>query len=199
MTGKMILAINTSTPQFSIALLEMSGSLRAEVILTPAEKTIEYSRELAESMAENEGYHILNQFANPDNYLMHYHTTGPEIWDDTDRKITHFVSAMGTTGTIMGVSRYLKEQNQSVQIVGCQPTEGSNIPGIRRWSPEFMPKIYEPERVDRIIDVSSIKELVKRWYPEIPHFQKQKSHLALDDIKESIEELKYYRQQVFLP
>jgi cysteine synthase B len=127
----------------------------AEVLLTPAERTIEYSRELAESMAENEGYHILNQFANPDNYLMHYKTTGPEIWKDTEGKITHFVSAMGTTGTIMGVSRYLKEQNPAVQIVGCQPTEGSNIPGIRRWSPEFLPKIFEPERVDRIVDVST--------------------------------------------
>ena len=127
----------------------------AKVILTPADKTIEYSRELADSMAENEGYHMLNQFANPDNCLMHYNTTGPEIWDDTDGKITHFVSAMGTTGTIMGVSRYLKEQNPGVQIVGCQPTEGSNIPGIRRWSPEFLPKIFEPERVDRIVDVSS--------------------------------------------
>lgn len=127
----------------------------AKVILTPAEKTIEYSRELAESMAENEDYHILNQFANPDNYLMHYHTTGPEIWEQTDGKITHFVSAMGTTGTIMGVSRFLKEQNPNIQIVGCQPTEGSNIPGIRRWSPEFLPKIFEPERVDRIVDVST--------------------------------------------
>lgn len=127
----------------------------AEVILTPAEKTIEYSRELAESMAKNEGFHILNQFANPDNYLMHYRTTGPEIWNDTHGKITHFVSAMGTTGTIMGVSRYLKEQNSDIQIIGCQPTEGSNIPGIRRWSPQFLPKIFEPERVDRIVDVSS--------------------------------------------
>ncbi|MCK5370754.1 MAG: cysteine synthase CysM [Cyclobacteriaceae bacterium] len=127
----------------------------AKVILTPSEKTIEYSRELAESMTENEGYHMLNQFANPDNSLMHYRTTGPEIWDQTDGKITHFVSAMGTTGTIMGVSRYLKEQNPDIQIVGCQPTEGSNIPGIRRWSPEFLPKIFEPERVDRIVDVST--------------------------------------------
>ena len=127
----------------------------ARVILTPADKTIEYSRELAESMEQNDGFHMLNQFANPDNYLMHYQTTGPEIWNDTDGKITHFVSAMGTTGTIMGVSRYLKEKNPDVQIVGCQPTEGSNIPGIRRWSPEFLPKIFEPERVDRIIDVSA--------------------------------------------
>lgn len=126
----------------------------AKVILTPHAKTIEYSREMAEQMAEKEGYHILNQFANPDNYKAHYKTTGPEIWKDTNEKVTHFVSAMGTTGTIMGVSRYLKEQNQSVQIVGTQPTDGSSIPGIRRWSPEFLPKIFERERVDRIIDVS---------------------------------------------
>lgn len=127
----------------------------AEVILTPAEKTIEYSRQLADEMAETGDFHILNQFANPDNYKMHYKTTGPEIWKDTEQKITHFVSAMGTTGTIMGVSRYLKEQNSDIQIVGTQPTDGSRIPGIRRWSPEFLPKIYEPERVDRIIDVSA--------------------------------------------
>ncbi len=86
---------------------------------------------------------------------MHYRTTGPEIWRDTNQKLTHFVSSMGTTGTIMGVSRYLKEQSKAVQIVGVQPTDGSRIPGIRRWSPEFLPQIYEPERVDRIIDVSS--------------------------------------------
>ncbi len=126
----------------------------AEVILTPAERTIEYSRELADQMAEEKGYYILNQFANADNYNMHYKTTGPEIWRDTEGKVTHFVSAMGTTGTIMGVSRYLKEKNPDIQIVGTQPTEGSSIPGIRRWSPEFLPKIYEPHRVDRIIDVS---------------------------------------------
>ena len=126
----------------------------ADVVLTPAAKTIEYSRELAEDMANNQGYHMLNQFANPDNYGMHYRTTGPEIWRDTEQQVTHFVSAMGTTGTIMGVSRYLKEQNPEVQIVGTQPTDGSRIPGIRRWSPEFLPKIFEQERVDRIIDVS---------------------------------------------
>lgn len=126
----------------------------AELILTPAERTIEYSRELAEELAEKEGYFMLNQFANADNYKGHYQTTGPEIWRDTQHQITHFVSAMGTTGTIMGVSRYLKEQNPAIQIVGTQPTEGSSIPGIRRWSPEFLPKIFEKERVDRIIDVS---------------------------------------------
>lgn len=126
----------------------------AKVILTPAKQTIEYSRTLAEKMANEEGYFMLNQFANPDNYGQHYKTTGPEIWRDTEGKITHFVSAMGTTGTIMGVSRYLKEQNPNIQIVGTQPTDGSSIPGIRRWSPEFLPKIFEPERVDRVVDVS---------------------------------------------
>ena len=126
----------------------------AKVILTPAAKTIEYSRTLAEEMNEKEGYFMLNQFANPDNYLAHYKTTGPEIWKDTQGKVTHFVSAMGTTGTIMGVSRYLKEKNPSIQIVGTQPTDGSSIPGIRRWSPEFLPAIFEKERVDRVIDVS---------------------------------------------
>ncbi len=126
----------------------------AEVILTKAEGTIEYSRTVAEEMAASGDYYLLNQFANPDNYRMHYRTTGPEIWRDTGGKITHFVSSMGTTGTIMGVSRYLKEQNPDVQIVGVQPTDGSQIPGIRRWSPGFLPKIFEAERVDRTIDVS---------------------------------------------
>ncbi|WP_276372402.1 cysteine synthase CysM [Chryseolinea sp. H1M3-3] len=126
----------------------------AKVILTPASKTIEYSRELAEEMARKEGYYMLDQFANADNYAMHYKTTGPEIWRDTNGKITHFVSAMGTTGTIMGVSRFLKEQNPAVQIVGTQPTDGSCIPGIRRWSKEFLPKIFDARRVDRTMDVS---------------------------------------------
>jgi cysteine synthase B len=126
----------------------------AEVILTPAARTIEYSRELAEEMVAQGGYLMLNQFANPDNWGIHYQTTGPEIWRDTAGQVTHFVSSMGTTGTIMGVSRFLKEMNPAVQIVGVQPTDGSSIPGIRRWSSEFLPKIYEPERVDRIIDVS---------------------------------------------
>jgi cysteine synthase B len=140
----------------------------AKVILTPAARTIEYSRELAEEMAAKDGYHILNQFGNADNYKMHYQTTGPEIWKDTQGKITHFVSAMGTTGTIMGVSRYLKEQNPSIQIVGTQPTDGSCIPGIRRWSPEFLPKIFERHRVDRIIDVmeSDARTYTKRLAEE---------------------------------
>ncbi len=126
----------------------------AEVILTPSEGTIEHSREVALELAKTKGYHLLNQFGNPANPEIHYLTTGPEIWKDTDKKITHFVSAMGTTGTIMGVSKYLKEQSSDVTIVGTQPQEGSRIPGIRRWSPEFLPEIYDPERVDRIIDVS---------------------------------------------
>lgn len=126
----------------------------AEVILTPAAKTIEFSRELAIDMSENQGYHMLNQFGNPDNYGMHYRTTGPEIWRDTGGEVTHFVSAMGTTGTIMGVSRFLKEKNDAIQIVGTQPMDGSRIPGIRRWSPAFLPKIFEPDRVDQVVDVS---------------------------------------------
>jgi cysteine synthase B len=126
----------------------------AKVILTDIDKTIEFSRELADKMVAEEGYIMLNQFGNPDNYGAHYKTTGPEIYRDTNGEVTHFVSSMGTTGTIMGVSRYLKEQNSDIQIVGCQPTDGSSIPGIRRWSPEFLPKIFEPSRVDRVIDVS---------------------------------------------
>lgn len=140
----------------------------AEVILTPADKTIEYSRDLAEEMADEHGYFQLNQFANPDNYKMHERTTGPEIWRDTDGKITHFVSAMGTTGTIMGVSRYLKSQNKDVQIVGTQPTEGSSIPGIRRWSPEFLPDIFDADRVDQTVDVSQEEstEMARRMAKE---------------------------------
>ncbi|WP_258103277.1 cysteine synthase CysM [Marinoscillum sp. MHG1-6] len=148
---KMTLIMPENSTAERIQVMKAYG---AEVILTPAERTIEYSRELAEEMAEKEGYFMLNQFANPDNYGMHYRTTGPEIWRDTQEKVTHFVSAMGTTGTIMGVSRFLKEKNPDIQIVGTQPTEGSSIPGIRRWSPEFLPKIFEPERVDRVIDVT---------------------------------------------
>jgi cysteine synthase B len=117
-------------------------------------ENIETCRDYAEEKAATGTHFILNQFANPDNYLAHYKTTGPELWRDTQGQITHFVSSMGTTGTIMGTSRYLKEQNPKVQLVGCQPTEESSIPGIRRWPVEYLPKIYEPERVDRIIDVS---------------------------------------------
>lgn len=148
---KMTLIMPDNSTRERVLSMEAYG---AKVILTPAEKTIEYSRTLAEEMAKNENYFMLDQFANPDNYGQHYKTTGPEIWRDTKGEVTHFVSAMGTTGTIMGVSRYLKEQNSSIQIVGTQPTDGSSIPGIRRWSPEFLPKIFEPHRVDRVIDIS---------------------------------------------
>jgi S-sulfo-L-cysteine synthase (O-acetyl-L-serine-dependent) len=115
---------------------------------------IEVCRDYAEEKAATGEYFILNQFANPDNWLAHYKTTGPEIWKDTNKSITHFVSSMGTTGTIMGCSRFFKELDPSIQIVGCQPTEESSIPGIRRWPKEYLPKIFEPNRVDRIMDVS---------------------------------------------
>lgn len=115
---------------------------------------IERCRDYAEEKGAKPGYFLFNQFANPDNYLAHYSTTGPEIWKDTEGKITHFVSSMGTTGTIMGTSMFLKEKNPDIQIVGCQPTENSSIPGIRRWPKEYLPKIFDPKRVDRIMDVS---------------------------------------------
>jgi cysteine synthase B len=115
---------------------------------------IEVCRDYADEKAARGEAYILNQFANPDNYWAHYKTTGPEIWKDTDQSITHFVSSMGTTGTIMGCSRFFKEVNPTIQIVGCQPTEESSIPGIRRWPTEYLPKIFEPHRVDRVMDVS---------------------------------------------
>lgn len=115
---------------------------------------IEKCRDYADEKGASGDYFLLNQFANPDNYLAHYKTTGPEIWRDTQHQVTHFVSAMGTTGSIMGTSMYLKEQNPAIQIVGCQPEEGSSIPGIRRWPKAYLPKIFDPSRVDRIIDIS---------------------------------------------
>ncbi|GAL85289.1 cysteine synthase B [Sporocytophaga myxococcoides] len=126
----------------------------AKVILTPSEKSMEGAIDLAHEKVAGGGYFMLNQFANPDNYMAHYYGTGPEIWKDTDEKITHFVSSMGTTGTIMGTSKFLKEKNKSIQIVGVQPLDGSQIPGIRRWPKEYLPKIFDPSRIDRIIDVS---------------------------------------------
>ncbi len=116
--------------------------------------SIELCRDYAEEKGATGNYFLLNQFANADNYMAHYKSTGPEIWRDTEGQITHFVSAMGTTGTIMGNSRYLKEKNPDIQIVGCQPTEGSSIPGIRRWPVEYLPKIFEPARVDRVMDIT---------------------------------------------
>jgi S-sulfo-L-cysteine synthase (O-acetyl-L-serine-dependent) len=117
-------------------------------------ENMETCRDYAEEKAASGEYFMLNQFANPDNYMAHYHTTGPEIWRDTEGAITHFVSAMGTTGTIMGTSMFLKEKNADIQIVGCQPTEGGCIPGIRRWAPAYLPKIFDPARVDRVMDIS---------------------------------------------
>jgi S-sulfo-L-cysteine synthase (O-acetyl-L-serine-dependent) len=126
----------------------------AKVILTSAKGSMEEARDFAISKVNEGGYLMLNQFDNPDNYMSHYKSTGPEIWKDTDGKITHFVSSMGTTGTIMGMSKFLKEKNQNIQIIGCQPTEGSKIPGIRRWTPAYLPKIFDPKAVDTIIDIS---------------------------------------------
>ncbi|OMP31618.1 cysteine synthase B [Mangrovimonas sp. DI 80] len=126
----------------------------AELILTPAADGIEGSRDLAEKLQKEKGYSMLNQFANDDNWKAHYKTTGPEIWKDTDGQVTHFVSAMGTTGTIMGVSTYLKEKNEAVTIVGAQPTDDAKIPGIRKWPEAYLPKIFDRSKVDRIIEVS---------------------------------------------
>ncbi|WKK65413.1 cysteine synthase CysM [Lutimonas zeaxanthinifaciens] len=129
----------------------------AKVTLTDAAVGIEGSRDYADLKVENEGYVMLNQFANNDNWKAHYKTTGPEIWNDTNKKITHFVSAMGTTGTIMGVSTYLKEMNSSIQIIGAQPTDNSKIPGIRKWPEAYLPKIFDRSKVDRIIEVSELE------------------------------------------
>jgi len=126
----------------------------AKVTLTPKALSMEGAIDYARAKVKNEGYKMLDQFSNPDNWQAHLETTGPEIWRDTVGRVTHFVSSMGTTGTIMGVSRYLKSQNKAVQIVGVQPMEGSNIPGIRRWPKEYLPKIFEASRVDQVIDVS---------------------------------------------
>ena len=126
----------------------------AELVLVTQQAGMEGARDLADQMGQEGKGRVLNQFANPDNPLAHYEGTGPEIWRDTEAKITHFVSSMGTTGTIMGVSRFLKEQNPKIQIVGVQPSPGSQIPGIRAWPKEYLPKIYDATRVDRVMEVS---------------------------------------------
>ena len=128
----------------------------AKVILTPKALSMEGAIDYATNKVAGGGYLMLNQFANPDNALMHYKTTGPEIWKDTNGKVTHFVSAMGTTGTIMGTSMYLKEQNPNIQIVGCQPTDGSHIPGIRKWPEAYLPKIFDRSRIDQIVEVDEL-------------------------------------------
>ncbi|WP_212002868.1 cysteine synthase CysM [Chitinophaga sp. HK235] len=134
--------------------LERVQTMQAYGARVVLEESMEASIDYANAQVAKGGYVMLNQFANADNYGMHYKTTGPEIWRDTAGKVTHFVSAMGTTGTIMGVSKYLKEQNPAVQIVGCQPTEGSKIPGIRKWAEAYLPKIFDRSRVDTIMDIS---------------------------------------------
>jgi S-sulfo-L-cysteine synthase (O-acetyl-L-serine-dependent) len=126
----------------------------AELILVTKEQGMEGARDLADKMERAGKGRVLNQFSNPDNPLAHYESTGPEIWRDTDGRITHFVSSMGTTGTIMGASRFLKEKNPAVQIVGVQPAPGSSIPGIRAWPKEYLPKIFDPQRVDRVLEVT---------------------------------------------
>ena len=140
----------------------------AKVTLTSAAGSMEAARDYADQQVAGGTHVMLNQFGNSDNFLMHYKTTGPEIWKDTGGQVTHFVSSMGTTGTIMGVSRFLKEQSADIQIVGCQPTEGSRIPGIRRWPKEYLPTIFEPSRVDRTIDIaeSDARNMTKRLAAE---------------------------------
>ena len=138
----------------SVERRQSMAAFGAEIVLTPKQGGMETARDVAEKM-RNEGKGvILDQFANPDNPLSHYEGTGPEIWRDTQGRITHFVSSMGTTGTIMGCSRFLKEKNPKIQVIGCQPTEGSQIPGIRKWPPQYLPKICDWTRVDRVIEVS---------------------------------------------
>lgn len=137
--------------------LERRGIMRAfgaQIVLVSRKGGMEEAIDVAKRLEEEGKGRRLDQFSNPDNPLAHYESTGVEIWRDTQGRVTHFVSAMGTTGTIMGTSRYLKEKNPAIQIIGVQPTDGSTIPGIRRWPPEYLPKIYEPQRVDRIMDVS---------------------------------------------
>ena len=151
--------------------VERRASMRAygaELILVDREGGMEAARDLALRMESEDKGRVLNQFSNPDNPTAHYESTGPEIWRDSAGKITHFVSAMGTTGTIMGVSRYLKEQNPAIQIVGVQPAEGASIPGIRRWPAEYLPEIFDPKRVDREMDVTQeeAEEMTRRLASE---------------------------------
>jgi cysteine synthase B len=148
----------------SVERAQTMKAFGAELVLTPKSGGMEYARDLAEQMVQQGKGRVLDQFANSDNPRIHYETTGPEIWADTQGRITHFVSAMGTTGTITGVSRFLKEKNPLVQIVGAQPDEGSRIPGIRKWPQEYLPKIYEPSRVDQVVNVSqdNAEEICRR-------------------------------------
>jgi cysteine synthase B len=148
----------------SVERAQTMKAFGAELILTPRSGGMEYARDLAEQMHKDGKGRVLDQFANADNPRIHYETTGPEIWADTNGRITHFVSAMGTTGTITGVSRYLKEKNPAVRIVGAQPSEGSRIPGIRKWPEAYLPKIYDPTAVDELVYVSQAdaEEMARR-------------------------------------
>ena len=137
----------------SVERIKTMKAYGAEVILVSKEEDMEGARDLAFKMSNEGQGHVLNQFSNKSNYLAHYDTTGPEIWNQTDKKITHFISAMGTTGTITGVSRFLKEMNSDIEIIGVQPTEGSKIPGIRRWKPKYIPEIFQDAIVDKVIDI----------------------------------------------
>ena len=152
----------------SIERVQTMKAFGAELILTPKSGGMEYARDLAERMKRDGKGTVLDQFANADNPRIHYETTGPEIWDDTRGKVTHFVSAMGTTGTITGVSRFLKEKNPAIRIVGAQPSEGSRIPGIRKWPQEYLPKIYDPANVDELVYVtqSDAEEMCRRMARE---------------------------------
>jgi len=148
----------------SVERAQTMKAFGAELVLTPKSGGMEYARDLADQMVAQGKGRVLDQFANADNPRIHYETTGPEIWADTRGKVTHFVSAMGTTGTITGVSRFLKEKNAEVQIVGAQPADGSRIPGIRKWPEAYLPKIYDPSRIDRVVNVSQddAEEMARR-------------------------------------
>ena len=152
----------------SIERRQTMRAFGAELVLTAQKIGMEGARDTAVEIQRERGGLILDQFANPDNPLAHYLTTGPEIWRDTDGKITHFVATMGTTGTIMGVSRYLKEKNPAVQIIGVQPADGSNVPGIRKWPEAYLPKIFERSRIDRILEVTQAEseEMTRRMARE---------------------------------
>jgi len=148
----------------SVERRQSMAAFGAEIVLTPKAGGMEMARDVAEKMRDEGKGVILDQFANPDNPLSHYEGTGPEIWRDTQGRITHFVSSMGTTGTIMGCSQFFKEKNPKIQVVGCQPTEGSQIPGIRKWPPQYLPKICDWSRVDRVIEVTQAdaEEMTRR-------------------------------------
>jgi len=148
----------------SIERAQTMKAFGAELVLTPRSGGMEYARDLAEQMQRDGKGRVLDQFGNPDNPLSHFEGTGPEIWNDTDGGITHFVSAMGTTGTITGVSKFLKEKNPAIRVIGAQPSEGSRIPGIRKWPAAYMPAIYDPSHIDETIEVSQAdaEEMARR-------------------------------------